>query len=186
MVVPTARIRPPSPPLADELVSLRPLEPADAQAIFLICQDPEIARWTHIPQPYRVEHAQQFIEATTRAWAEGSDPTFAVIERRSGQLAGAIGLTGKGDRTWDVGYWVAPFARGRGVATSALRLISDWAFRELGAQRIGLHVFVGNDNSVRVAEKAGYQREGLLRRYTDQRGVLRDTIVHSLIAEDRG
>jgi RimJ/RimL family protein N-acetyltransferase len=93
-------------------------------------------------------------------------------------------LRGERPAVWEVGYWIAPWARGRGIATAALRLTSRWAIDELGAQRIGLLVYVGNDASARVAEKAGYRREGVLRRYADQRGELRDAIVHSLLPAD--
>jgi RimJ/RimL family protein N-acetyltransferase len=177
-------IRPPEPPLADDTVSLRPFAATDADAIYRACQDPDIARWTTIPQPYRREHAQTFIEETQQAWLEGRDPTFVVVERASGGLAGAIGLRRERSGVWDVGYWIAPWARGRGIATAALRLVSRWAIDELGAQRIGLLVYVGNAASAHVAEKAGYRREGILRRYADQRGELRDAIVHSLLPGD--
>jgi RimJ/RimL family protein N-acetyltransferase len=179
-------VRPPSPPLADDLVLLRPLEASDADDVYRACQDAEVARWTTIPQPYRRENAQAFIEETRRAWSEGRDPTFAVVERSTGRLAGAIGLRGEGAGRWEVGYWIGPWSRGRGTATAAVRLISGWALAELRAQRIGLLVYVGNEASARVAHKAGYRREGVLRRYADQRGVLRDAIVHSIIPEDLG
>ncbi len=179
-------VRPPEPPLADELVRLRPLEPTDADDVFAACQDPDIARWTTVPQPYRPEDAQTFVDETRRAWSEGRDPTFAIVEQASGRLAGAIGLRAERAGVWEVGYWIAPWGRARGVATAALRLISGWALAELGARRIGLLFYVGNEASARVAEKAGYRREGVLRRYADQRGELRDVIVHSLIPEDVG
>jgi [ribosomal protein S5]-alanine N-acetyltransferase len=65
-----------------------------------------------------------------------------------------------------------------------VRLVSRWALLELGVQRIGLLVYVGNEASARVAEKAGYRREGILRRYALQRGEPRDCIVHSLLRDD--
>lgn len=177
-------IRPPVPPLADDLVSLRPLERSDAEAVLAACQDAEIARWTTIPQPYLLENAQSFIEETRRAWTEGRDPTFAIVDVGDDLLAGAVGLRRERLGVWEVGYWIGPWARGRGIATAALRLISRWAIDQLGAQRIGLLVYVGNSASARVAQKAGYRREGILRRYADQRGELRDVIVHSLLPED--
>jgi RimJ/RimL family protein N-acetyltransferase len=179
-----APVRPPDPPLADDRVSLRLFEAADAEPILRACQDPDIARWTTIPQPYQLEDAQSFIEETQQAWVDGRDPTFVVVERASGELVGAIGLRRERPDVWEVGYWIAAGARGRGIATAALRLISRWAIDELGAQRIGLLVYVGNDASARVAEKAGYRREGILRRYALQRGELRDAIIHSRLPED--
>jgi RimJ/RimL family protein N-acetyltransferase len=179
-----SRLRPPLAALEDELVQLRPLEVSDAEDVYQACQDPDTARWTTVPQPYRRADARGFIAETRRAWREGRDPTFAVIERASGRFSGAIGLRGEADGRWEVGYWTSPAARHKGLATAALRLISEWAFRELGARRIGLLVYVGNDASERAALKAGYQREGVLRRFAEQRGELRDVIVHSLLPED--
>lgn len=177
------QIRPPEPPLAEESILLRPLAPTDEDAIFEACQDPEVTRWTSVPSPYQREHASGFIDETIAAWQAGRDPTFAIVDRASSALAGCIGLVGR-DGAYEIGYWLAPSARGRGVATAAVKLISEWAIRRLGVDRIGLLVYVGNDASARVAEKAGYRREGLLRRYADQRGQRRDVIVYSLIADD--
>jgi RimJ/RimL family protein N-acetyltransferase len=179
----SAPVRPPDPPLASERIVLRPLLPADAAAVFEICQDREIAAWTSIPQPYLFEHARTFIAETVAAWHDGREPTFAAIDRGTGQMVGCVGLRGIG-HAQEIGYWMAPAGRGRGLMTEAVRLVSRWALDELGVERIGLLVYVGNDASARVAERAGYQREGLLRRYAMQRGVARDCIVYSLLRDD--
>ena len=63
----------------------------------------------------------------------------------------------------ELGYMVAPAARGRGVATEALRLLTDWGFTERGLFRLELLISVDNTASIRVAERAGYVREGVLR-----------------------
>jgi RimJ/RimL family protein N-acetyltransferase len=176
-------LRPPDPPLATDRILLRPLEQADAEAVFTACQDPVIARWTTIPQPYRMEHAVGFIADTIAAWQAGREPTCAIVDRASGELVGCVGLRGVGHAV-EIGYWMAPSGRGRGLTTEAVRLISRWAMQNLDIERISLLVYVGNDASARVAEKAGYRREGILRRYTEQRGVARDCIVHALVRDD--
>jgi RimJ/RimL family protein N-acetyltransferase len=178
-----APIRAPDPALAGELVLLRPLEPPDVEAVFAACQDPEIARWTTIPQPYRREHAVGFVADSIAAWQAGRDPTFAIVDRAAAAVVGCIGLRGE-SHGFEIGYWMAPAGRGRGLTSEAVRLVSHWALRELAAERIGLLVYAGNEASARVAQRAGYRREGLLRRYAMQRGVARDCIVHSLIRDD--
>lgn len=83
-----------------------------------------------------------------------------------------------------VGYWVKREARGRGVATRALRLLSRWAFDELGARRVQLIAQPENLASQRVAEKAGFQREGLLRAYAELKGRRPDFHMYSLLPGD--
>jgi ribosomal-protein-alanine N-acetyltransferase len=80
--------------------------------------------------------------------------------------------------------WIVPAERGRGVATDAVRLLAAWALRDLGYPRLELYHFVGNDASGRVATKAGFRREGVLRLYAEMRGEPRDCVIYSLLASD--
>ena len=82
------------------------------------------------------------------------------------------------------GYWVDPEARSRGVATTTLKLISRWALRKLAPARLQLFTDVENDVSMRVAERAGFTREGTLRNWYDLRGERRDAVMFSLLPED--
>lgn len=151
--------------LSDDLVGLRPFAMEDAEAIAEACQDPEIARWTTIPSPYLVEYATAFVDLTAQWREDGSAFHFAIVDRRRGGLSGSIGLDSITEPSAQVGYWVAPWARRRGVATHALRLVTDWAFDSLGLDAIGLATKLGNDTSERVARSAGYL---FLREETDQ------------------
>jgi RimJ/RimL family protein N-acetyltransferase len=83
-----------------------------------------------------------------------------------------------------VGYWLAPHARGRGIATRAVRLLARWALDDLGLAR--LQITCGPDNlaSQRVAERAGFTREGVLRSHYPFKGSRRDTVVFSLLPGD--
>jgi RimJ/RimL family protein N-acetyltransferase len=81
-----------------------------------------------------------------------------------------------------VGYWLAPEARGRGVATHAIRLVAQWAFEALGVARLELTCAPGNHASQRVAERCGFTREGVLRSHLPFKGERRDTVVFSLLA----
>ena len=80
-----------------------------------------------------------------------------------------------------IGYWLAPHARGRGIATHAVRLIAGWAFRDLQVARLELTCGPDNVASQRVAERCGFTREGVLRSHLPFKGARRDTVVFSLL-----
>jgi RimJ/RimL family protein N-acetyltransferase len=86
--------------------------------------------------------------------------------------------------TGEIGYWVAPWARAKGVATRAVRLLARWSFGEFELRRIELVIAVENTGSNRVAEKAGFTREGVLRQYRENKGVWRDHYMWSLLREE--
>ncbi|MBK6762572.1 MAG: GNAT family N-acetyltransferase [Micrococcales bacterium] len=151
---------------------LRPLLATDAEALARACTDPEIARWTQIPQPYGIEDAHEFLR--TRAgedhvWAidvTGLDGVIGVRNTRA-TMPGPVG---------EIGYWVAPWARGRGVGTAALVAVRE-ELAAAGYQRIDWQALAGNDASVRVATKAGFTIEGHRRQALVQRGRLVDCVV---------
>jgi RimJ/RimL family protein N-acetyltransferase len=177
----------PDPPLSDGVITLRAFTADDIPAITAACQDPEIARWTAmVPSPYTEEDARGWIATHDEARREGLGCPFAVVDAGTGGLLASAGFhqIEWDDRSLDVGYWTAPWARRRGVATRAVRLLSGWAIRDLGMERISLLTFPGNVASEGVARSAGYTREGVLRAYLEVRGERRDTTVWSLIAAD--
>jgi RimJ/RimL family protein N-acetyltransferase len=158
-------VRPPDRPLSDGVVALRPWTLADVPAVAEACDEEEIARWMHqIPTPYGEADAREYVRSTQAAWLAGTGAFFAVVDSASGELAGSIAIhvTDPALEHVEVGYWAAARARGRGLTTRALRLISAWAVRE-GAKRVQLRADVRNVASLRVAEKAGFRREGTLR-----------------------
>jgi RimJ/RimL family protein N-acetyltransferase len=159
-------VRPPDPPLSDGVVTLRPWTLADVPAIARCCNEPEIARWIHeIPNPYDEQNAREYVLATEEAWREGAGGFFAVVDDASAEPVGSIGMHVL-DPKWgnvEVGYWAAASARGRGMTTRALTLVSRWAIEDVGAERVQLRADVLNAPSLRVAEKAGFTREGVLR-----------------------
>lgn len=95
-----------------------------------------------------------------------------------------IGVRDIGDSVGQIGYWMKREARGRGVATRALRLVSEWGFEELRLARLQLITEPENLASQRVAEKAGFQREGLLRAFAEIKGRRPDFYIYSLLPGD--
>ena len=136
-------LRPPDPPLGDELVELRPWLDRDVPAIVAACNDPETARWTTVPSPYTEEDARAWLERCETAWSEGAAP-LAVVERASGELAAAITLWLHG-RTGELGYWAAPEYRGRGYVPRAVRLSAAGRSTSSTLPRMQLGTFPGND-----------------------------------------
>jgi RimJ/RimL family protein N-acetyltransferase len=164
--------------LEDEAIALRPFEENDAPALAAaIGDDPELDRWTRIPFPYTEDHAREFISST-------EESAFAILDRASGELLGGIGARVYDMAVVEIGYWVRAGVRGRGVATRALALVARHAFDELGADRVQLTTEPNNLASQRVAEKAGFTREGVLRSLLEFKGRRRDAVMFSLLPED--
>ena len=184
------RLTPPEPPLADEVVVLRPWRSGDAPAIAAALDgDPEIARWLdQIPQPYGLDNAHAYLAACRRDWEAGAGVSFAVLDAADGTLLASVGmrLAGLPDGVAEAGYWVAREARGRGVATHALRLASRWLFEAAPVERLQLRADALNVPSQRVAEKAGFTREGVLRslHYNPRLGRRVDFVMFSLLRSE--
>ena len=166
--------------LTDGTVRLRRWRMHDAAAVHDACQDPAIVRFTHVPSPYTLEDARHFLAAAIGPRPDGV--ALAVVDAGSDDVMGSIGLRrGPGPHVGDIGYWVAPWARGRGIATRSVKLLSRWAVGELGMARVQLMTFVDNDASQRVAERAGFTREGVLRSYLVVKERRRDAVMFSLL-----
>jgi len=180
------RLDPPARPLSDGVVRLRPWTEADIFAIAEACRDPEIARWLDsVPQPYTLADARAYVAMTKRGWKEHALAAFAVTDAGSGEVWGSVGISvvDAEHEVAEIGYWVKRAQRGRGVATRAVRLASCWALRECGIKRLQLRADLHNVASQRVAERAGFTREGVLRssRYSPRRGRRVDFVLYSLL-----
>jgi RimJ/RimL family protein N-acetyltransferase len=175
----------PDPPLDDGEVRLRPWSMADVPALLAACQDSEIPRWTAVPAPYEERDAREFIAAGAGNRDAGRELSLAIVGQGDG-LLGSIALmrVDREDQMGEIGYWVAREARGRSVAARATRLLSRHALDTLGLERLELLTHPDNASSQRVAVKAGYTREGLLRSYRRRRGRREDLVLFSLLAED--
>lgn len=179
--------------LASEHVRLSVPTFGDVDAITTACQDPVVAEWTVVPVPYESRHAEGFVRHhVADGWANGSVYTWAVRAPGDvdGPLIGMVGLTCEGspgeERAGELGFWMAPDARGGGLCTEASRLVVDWA---LDPEGLGLSVvtwvaYVGNWASRRVAWRLGFRVEATLRKHGLQRGVRRDAWVGTILPDD--
>jgi RimJ/RimL family protein N-acetyltransferase len=166
-----------------ERIVLRPWRLEDVPAVTAACQDAEIARWlAFVPQPYTEEDARFYIRDCLAA---GDDRTpFAIADAATGEVIGSIEMR-INRLTGHIGYWLAAQARGRGLTAEALLALSGWGFGELGLGRVELVTDPDNIASQRVAEKAGFTREGILRSILVNRdGSRPDGVMFSLLPEE--
>jgi RimJ/RimL family protein N-acetyltransferase len=189
MRVHRVKISPPDPPLTDGVVTLRPWTERDVRAIAAACRDPEIAQWIDdVPVPYRDADARAYVAVSRRGWKESSLAAFAVTDAVSGEVLGSCGVHWHDHQQGvaEIGYWVKRAARGRGVATRAVRLVSRWAIEVCGVQRLQLRADARNQASLRVAERAGFQREGVLRssRWSERQRRRVDFVIFSLLPSE--
>lgn len=176
---------------------LRPPSPSDAEDLLAMLQDPVVRLWN--PNHRRDIEDLDAARAWCRKWADwngGAAGRFHIFEAADG-AGGAAGARGRllGNitlrdvdrfmRAGTLGYNTAPWARGRGVAATALRAVAEWAFGPLDLVRLELCHAVGNVPSCRVAARAGFRIEGELRqsyRYGD--GELHDEHLHARLVTD--
>jgi RimJ/RimL family protein N-acetyltransferase len=109
---------------------------------------------------------------------------FVVVRSADGVRLGRVGLGLDGIGAAQVGYWMDPAARSRGVATRAVRALCRWGFAGLGLGLIEWRAEVGNTASRRVAEKAGFTVEAVLRRRLVHRGMRVDAWIGSMLPDD--
>ena len=165
---------------------LRPSAERDEAAIREVYSEPDVRRWMGWdPEPPDEAEARANIARAARAWDEGSWAVFRIVDAATEQVVGGVNLRLGEYEIAEVSYFLRGSARGRGLATRAVRLVTRWAFDELGIERIELRVHAENVASRRVAERAGFTREGVeraSRAWPD--GTRFDSILFSLIAAD--
>jgi RimJ/RimL family protein N-acetyltransferase len=172
-------------PLTDGDLVVREWTRDDEPAMVAMLNEDAIARWTRVPSPYRASDAEEFL-ARREAQREAGEAIALAIVLSSGELAGSMDLrvTSPENRRGELGYLVAAAARGQSVAPRAVRLVARWGFEERGLERIEIFAATANPASQRVAEKAGFTREGVLRSYTRFDEDRLDMVAFSLLPED--
>jgi RimJ/RimL family protein N-acetyltransferase len=171
------------PSLGDEAVVLRPWREEDIEAVFEAFQDPLLPRFIRTaPSPYRRSDAEEWFAGLDTA--ESLDLAITGVE--SDVVLGGVSLLRFDweNKRAEIGLWVAAEARGRGIATRAVTLLSRWGLESLGLARIEFLAEEENVASQRVAERAGFTREGVLRAYFDNKGERPDYVMFSLVAGD--
>jgi len=166
------------------VVELEPLNESHLPGVQRLVDDPVAIQFTRIPEPPPPGFAEAWFGRYEEGRRDGTREAFAIVE--DGSFLG-LALAPTIDResaTVELGYILTEEARGRGVATEALRQLTEWTLRETGAKRIELLISVDNVASKKVAERAGYELEGVLRSTYLKEGRREDSEIWSLLAPD--
>ncbi|MFF3228021.1 GNAT family N-acetyltransferase [Nocardia suismassiliense] len=171
------------PVLEGEGIRLRPFVTTDVSLIIDAGQDPLIPLITTVVAHGDEADGQAFIRRQHQRAAAAEGWSFAVSDRDTDSAVGQIGLWRRDIRHGraSAGYWIGPGYRRCGYAVRALRLLSSWAVTLEEVSRLELYVEPWNEGSWRAAESAGYQREGLLRRWQKIAGEPRDMYMYALL-----
>jgi ribosomal-protein-alanine N-acetyltransferase len=174
----------PDPPLTDGTILLRPWTVHDLSAVEQAGDDPYIPATTTVPAAYMDAEGHQWIERQWQQVTSGTGLPFCVADGQTDSPLGFIGvwLDHRSQGIARFGYWILPSARGRGIASAALRLLSTWAIEEMAVPRLELIVELWNVASQRVAEQAGFIQEGVLHSYIEVQGTRRDVFMYARIA----
>ncbi len=173
----------PEPPLAGTTFVLRPFREDDFAAASELGQDKATARWVPALPAADGAAVVAFFEECRRA---GELLHLVIADRIGDAYLGEVMAAPSEHRVAELGVGVVPAARGRGLATEALRLLAEWALGALGHARLQVFVAPENVHALRAAEGAGFRREGLLRSYWESDGARLDAVVLSLLPADMG
>ena len=151
-----------------------------------LARDEDVARFTRVPEPVPENFGARWVERYARGHEQRTQAGFAIVDADTGDFLGFVALVQYDLDTQEAeaGYIVSSRARGRGVATRALQLLTAWAFTELPLERIELLIDVENSASEVVARRCGYTREGVLRWTYLKPGVRSDTAVYSILRRE--
>jgi ribosomal-protein-alanine N-acetyltransferase len=185
----TADVVPAFPTLtvATPRVQVRPIEPGDADAVAEVFADRQTRRWLPTSaMPGEIDADAWCSDLAVRARADGDGDHYGVIRREDDRLVGCLWVqrTDWSTRSTEISYAIASSARGFGLAAEAVDALAIALLTEHGFQRIEMRVAPGNTASRRVAEKAGFTYEGLLRNAGNLRSGRVDLEVWSLVAAD--
>jgi RimJ/RimL family protein N-acetyltransferase len=168
--------------LEGEDVILRDWRDADAPALAPVCGEWDVCAFTSVPWTYSEDEALAWIGRQRAKRAAGTVLALAIQGRDDERALGNVNLSGlDGDgREAEIGYWLVPEARGRGLVTAAVSLLVDWGFENLGLERIEFAILPENLASQHVAERLGATPEGLREQSHESEGRRWDMTIWSL------
>ncbi|MFA5309839.1 MAG: GNAT family protein [Dehalococcoidales bacterium] len=175
--------------LTDGKITLRPYRKEDSRDSFQAIKESlkEISVWLPFAhEDYTRKENLAWVKKRPADWKKGTAYEFAIFGAADGMMIGGCGLNAIDhmNRRANLGYWVRTSHTGNGVAVAATVLLAKWGFAALKLTRIEILVAVDNQRSLRVAEKAGAKREGVLRNRIVIRDRAYDAVMHSLVPGD--
>jgi len=175
----------PTTPVAYGPVVLREFSAFDLPLALELSTDPYVPLIGSLPAHASTQEALAWVDRQRGRRAEGVGFSFAIADAGTDKAVGTIGLwlANLAQGRASAGYSIAPSARGRGVAAAALTALTSFAWTIPELHRVELYIEPWNVGSIRTAERAGYEREGLLRSYQEIGGRRRDMLLYAIILE---
>lgn len=179
------------PLLTDKVVALRRFHPRDVDAFHAAVSESlaDLIPWMSWANPtYGSAEAVEFIRVITETWDTGRYYAFAITDARDGTMLGAASLSHIHPvyNFCNLGYWVRSSRRGNGFAPRAARLAAQYGLDKLHLLRVEIVAAVENAASIKVAEKSGAHREGILRDRMTVREKVCDAAMFSFVRTDFG
>jgi RimJ/RimL family protein N-acetyltransferase len=175
--------------ITDGKILLRPLTIKDAPGLHRAVRESlaELQVWMPWAHPdYNLKETKKWLKSQSWSWKKGAAYNFAITHAVTGEILGACGIdiVSMLNRIYNLGYWVRSDRTGQGIAPSAAILLAKWSFEAVKPNRIEIHVAVENSRSLRVAEKVGAVKEGIMRNGISLHGKTHNEVMHSLIPGD--
>lgn len=172
--------------LETERLVLRPTHPDLFDELWAAIEAslPELRHWMPWAITPDQKRTRAFLERAAEEWQSGHERHFTVIYED--QVCGQCSLDHADllNASYEMGYWMHSDLCGRGLMTEAAREVVRFGFAELDIHRIGLRAGTKNTGSIRVAEKVGFKREGILRDAGRGAGGFHDSCVFGLLVTD--
>jgi RimJ/RimL family protein N-acetyltransferase len=180
---PRTPLTPPEHPPTDGEIVLRLRREEDVPAIAEASHDPATRHWLE-DEPLTAEEQHGSVSRAQEQWRTGRGAPFVIADADDDRALGLVNVQFQDDEVAGLAVSVFPPARGRGVASRALRLAAEWALQELRLRRVFAEAAVDNTASIRAIEKAGFHREGILREHCKTHGRSHDCVMFSLVPAD--
>ena len=179
------------PLLTDKVVALRRFHPRDVDAFHAAVDESltDLIPWMTWANPkYGRADVAEYVRVVGETWEAGRYYAFAITDARDGTMLGAASLSHIHPvyHFCNLGYWIRSSRRGNGLASRAARLAAKFGFEQLGLLRAEIVVAVENAASLKVAEKSGARREGILRDRMTVREQVYDAVMFSFVRSDFG
>ncbi|MFL5926158.1 MAG: GNAT family N-acetyltransferase [Gaiellaceae bacterium] len=169
--------------LTDGVVTLRKVREGDRAVVLSTMADPVVRRWLNMPASPRDVDFDSLLRAVRVGFASGDRLDYCVTTPPDDVSLGAVIASRRHRDNYELAYLSRPEGRGRGLMTRGVRVVCDWLF-EAGVGRIEIRTHPGNEPSQRLAERAGFRREGVERRSIWLHNNREDAILWSLLPDD--
>jgi RimJ/RimL family protein N-acetyltransferase len=173
--------------LRGEGVVLRDWTEEDGAVLEAVCGDWDVCRFTSVPWTYTPAAARAWVERLRELRSSGRGLALAITREDEDRALGTVNLGHLGEHAdaAELGYWLVPAARGRGLATAAARTLCAWGSEQLGLSRVELAILPTNLPSRRVAERLGATFAGVREASHEAGGRRWDLAIYSLRAARR-